>query len=125
MLLSTYLRMLNFEARAHTAICSEVCLKKLAVAAGLAHEDFANPCLDKRYGLAAVTTGFEMTPDAPLAPRTPQNRRHSHGLASELGMGTLKSGLQQESFAKREFHLGPHPFDRLKRRNQPITFIGP
>ena len=35
-LLSTYLRMLGYEARAHTATCSDVDLGKLAVACGLA-----------------------------------------------------------------------------------------
>ena len=35
-LLSTYLRLLGHEARAHTATCSDVDLNALAVAAGLA-----------------------------------------------------------------------------------------
>jgi reductive dehalogenase len=122
-LLSTYLRMLGFEARAHTATCAEVCLNKLAIAAGLAHEDLTNPYLGRRYGLAAVTTTFAMVPDAPLAPQAQQDRRRSHGLAWKFGKGTLKSGLQQDPYAKRDFHLGPHPFETLNRRNEPTTFI--
>jgi reductive dehalogenase len=122
-LLSTYLRMLGFEARSHTATCSDVDLNKLAVAAGLAHEDLHNPYIGTRYGLAAVSTTFEMTPDRALASRERQDRRRSHGLAWQLGMGTLKSAIHQDPFATREFRLGPHPFETLTRRDEPTTFI--
>jgi reductive dehalogenase len=122
-LLSSYLRMLGFEARAHTATCSEVNLNTLAVATGLAHEDLHNPYLGTRYGLAAVTTTFEMACDQPLAPRIAQHRRRSHGLAWQLGMGTLKSAMHQDPFARRDFRLGPHPFETLARRDEPTTFI--
>jgi reductive dehalogenase len=122
-LLSSYLRMLGFEARSHTASCSEVDLNVLAVAAGLAHEDLHNPYLGTRYGLAAVTTTFEMTPDQVLAPRAHQQRRRSHGLAWQLGMGTLKGAIHQDPFAKREFRQGPHPYETLTRRETPTTFI--
>jgi ferredoxin-NADP reductase/ferredoxin len=122
-LLSSYLRMLGHQARAHTATCSEVDLNKLAVAAGLVHEDLHNPYLGVRYGLAAVTTSLAITADRPLAPRSRQDRRRSHGLAWQLGMGTLKSAIAQDPYAKRDFRLGPHPFETLTRRDEPTTFI--
>ncbi len=37
-LLSSYIRLLGYEARAHTVTCSDVDLNVLAVAAGLAHD---------------------------------------------------------------------------------------
>ncbi len=122
-LLASYLRLLGAEARAHSATCSELDLNKLAVAAGLAHADGSNPYLGSRYGLAAVSTPFELTPDLPLAAPDQQQRTRSHGLAWQLGLGTLKGALHRDAFAKRDFHLGPHPFETLKRRAQPTTFI--
>ncbi|MBL8331141.1 MAG: 4Fe-4S dicluster domain-containing protein [Rubrivivax sp.] len=122
-LLASYLRMLGFEARSHTATCSEVCLHTLAVAAGLSHEDLDNPYLGRRYGLAAVTTLCELLADVPLAPKAAQDRRRSHGLAWQLGLGTLKGAHHQDPYRQREFHLGPHPFESLARREQPTTFI--
>ena len=122
-LLSTYLRLLGFEARAHSATCSDVDLNRLAVAAGLAHADLSHPYLGTRFGLAAVSTTFEMAVDAPLTPPAQQDRRRSHGMAWQLGMGTLKSAIHQDPFARRDFRLGPHPFETLKRRDEPTTFI--
>ncbi|MBL8349804.1 MAG: 4Fe-4S dicluster domain-containing protein [Burkholderiaceae bacterium] len=120
-LLSTYLRMLGFEARAHSASCSDVDLGRLAVAAGLALPAGANPYLGRRYGLAAVSTPFEMAPDAPLAPQ--QDRWRSHGPAWWLGQGTLKSAFNQQAFARRDFRDGAFPFETLKRSDEPTTFI--
>ena len=120
-LLSTYLRMLGAPARAHSATCSEVDLPRLAVAAGLALPDGANPYVGTRYGLAAVTTTFAMTPDRPLALQ-PSGWR-SHGPAWWLGLGTLKGAFHREAFARRDFRDGPHPFETLKRRDTPTTFI--
>ncbi|MEJ2174397.1 MAG: NAD-binding oxidoreductase, partial [bacterium] len=96
-LLSTYLRMLGFEARAHSATTSEVDLGKLAIAAGLvelAEEGgglaLSNPYVGTRFGLAALTTTLELAPDLPLAERGAFDRLHSHGPAWWLGMGTPK-----------------------------------
>ncbi|MFN0186895.1 MAG: 4Fe-4S double cluster binding domain-containing protein [Aquabacterium sp.] len=122
-LLSSYLRLLGHPARAHTATCSDVDLNRLAVAAGLVHADGHNPYLGRRFGLAAVTTSFEMTPDRPLAPPARQDRRRSHGLAWQLGMGTAKGAIHADPYARREFRLGPHPFETLTRRDEPTTFI--
>jgi ferredoxin-NADP reductase/ferredoxin len=122
-LLASYLRLLGFEARSHTASCSDVDLNRLAVAAGLAQADLNNPYLGTRYGLAAVTTTCALEPDAPLAPPDQQDRRRSHGLFWQLGMGTAKSAIHQDPFKQREFRLGPHPFETLTRRDTPTTFI--
>ena len=93
-LLATYLRMLGFEARAHSATASDVDLGRLAVAAGLAVLDerngaptLSNPYLGARFGLAAVTTTLALAPDAPLAPQRARDRLRSHGPAWWLGLG--------------------------------------
>ncbi len=120
-LLSTYLRMLGHEGRAHSATCSDVDLGRLAIAAGLCLPDGTNPYAGKRFGLAAVTTDFAMAPDRPLAEA--QDRAKSHGPAWWLGKGTFKSAFNREAYAGRDFRLGAYPFETLKRRDEPTTFI--
>ena len=127
-LLSTYLRMLGHAARAHSATCSEVDLPRLAVACGLADGSGANPYLGRRFGLAAVTTAFELAADLPLAPRAQQRRWRSHGAAwwlggSGPGQGTSKTAFNREAYARREFRDGALPFETLQRRDTPTTFI--
>jgi len=133
-LLSTYLRMLGFEGRAHSASCSDVDLPRLAVACGLAHADGGNPYVGTRYGLAAVTTTLAMQEDQPLAPRAASSRWQTHGPGWWLGaqasgtsgwrwQGTLKSAFNREAYARREFRQGAYPFETLKRRDTPTTFI--
>jgi reductive dehalogenase len=120
-LLSSYLRLLGFEARAHSASCSDVELPRLAVAAGLAFADGRNPYIGDRYGLAAVTTTMALAPDRPLAAGQP--RWSSHGADWWLGRGTAKSGLDHVAYARREYRCGAYPFESLKRCEQPTTFI--
>jgi reductive dehalogenase len=127
-LLSTYLRLLGHAARAHSATCSDVDLTRLALAAGLVGSDGRNPYIGRRYGLAAVTTSFEVAADLPLAPQAAQRRWQSHGAAwwlggSGPGQGTLRSAFNREAFARRDFRDGAFPFETLKRRDTPTTFI--
>jgi reductive dehalogenase len=122
-LLSTYLRLLGHEARAHSATCSEVDLNRLAVLAGLARPDLHNPYIGTRYGLAAVSTTFGFTPDAPLAEPGAAGRWRSHGPAWWLGRGSEKNAFNREPYAGREFRLGALPFETLKRVDRPTTFI--
>jgi reductive dehalogenase len=126
-LLSTYLRMLGYEGRAHSATCSDVDLGRLAVASGLAQPDGHNPYLGRRYGLAAVTTTLPLAADRPLAPPAMQSRwrtrLRSHGPSWWLGKGTLKSAFNQEAYARREFRMGAFPFEKLRRCDEPTTFI--
>ncbi len=120
-LLSTYLRMLGHEARAHSASCSELDLGRLALAAGLIQGDGCNPYIGNRFALAAVSTTLELASDQALAAQ--QNRWESHGPAWWLGQGTFKSAFHRDAFARREFRQGAHPFETLNRRDTPTTFI--
>jgi ferredoxin-NADP reductase/ferredoxin len=121
--LSTYLRLLGHEGRAHSATCSDVDLNQLAVASGLARPDLHNPYVGRRYGLAAVSTTLAFAADASLAKATPAQRWRSHGPAWWLGRGSAASAFNREPFARREYRLGAFPFETLQRRDAPTTFI--
>ncbi len=125
-ILANYLRLLGRRARAHSGAATDVHLGKLAVAAGLAEivdGELVNPFLGKRFGISVVTTTFRLEPDQPLAPS---------GLAARLGRapawglglaGNAKTALNRDPFAKRRFRDGPHPFETLKRVEDPTTYI--
>ncbi|MCC0081617.1 MAG: 4Fe-4S dicluster domain-containing protein [Rhodobacter sp.] len=122
--LSSYLRMLGHDARAHSASTSEVDLARLAVSSGLAHIDAGqavNPYLGTRYGLAAVTTTLTLAPDQPLMGDGRTGR--SHGVAWWTGAAAPRRAATAEAFAHREFRMGPYPFERLKRVDEPTTLI--
>ncbi|WP_171102054.1 2Fe-2S iron-sulfur cluster-binding protein [Ruegeria sp. HKCCD7255] len=123
--LANYLRLLGFDARGHTVSSSDVDLNKLAVQAGLATvEDgvLAHPYVGARFGLAAVTTTFEFAPDAPLAPRSEQPAS-AFGTAWKFGTASAKNAMNAVPFAKRRFVDGAHPFENLKRVDEPTTYI--
>ena len=129
-LLATYLRMLGHAARSHTATCSDVDLDRLAVASGLAtiaHSQGApqavNPYCGSRFALAAVTTTLALAADAPLATQGWSDRLRSHGPAWWVGTGTGRSALNRDPYRRREFRMGPLPFETIKRREEPTTFI--
>ncbi len=124
--IANYIRLLGFDARAHTAMSSEVDLGKLAVASGLASvEDGAVvvPWLGKRFGLAAVTTEMEIAHDRPLRPLAEQPWFRTQGPAWWLGAGFAKNALNRDAFAKRRYVDGAHPFENLKRVETPTTYI--
>ena len=123
--LSTYLRLLGHDARAHTVSSSDVDLGKLAVASGLALSDqgeLCHPFIGKRFGLAAVTTTFEFTPDQPLAPLSDQPSS-AFGVAWRLGTASAKNAGNAVPYKNRRFVDGAHPFERLKRVDKPTTYI--
>ena len=127
-LLSSYIRLLGYSARAHTVTSSDVDLNKLAVAAGLARVNaqgnaIENPYVGSRFGLAAVTTTLTLEPDLSLAQPQLADRLRSHGPAWWLGKGTVKNAFNRVPYARRPFHLGAYPFETLKRRDETTTFI--
>lgn len=129
-LLATYLRMLGHSARSHTATCSDVDLPRLAVASGLAAVETrngeacaVNPYRGTHYALAAVTTSLELAADRPLAVSGAWDRIRSHGPAWWLGVGTGRGALNRDPYSHREFRKGPLPFETIKRRDDPTTYI--
>ncbi|NNE88242.1 MAG: 2Fe-2S iron-sulfur cluster binding domain-containing protein [Silicimonas sp.] len=122
--LANYLRLLGFDAKAHTATSSDVDLHRLTVEAGLAVPEggrLVNPYLGDRFGVAALTTTFEMAPDRPLSRQQPLFG--TKGPAWWAGYRTQKNALNVDPFKGRRFADGPHPFETLKRVTDPTTFI--
>ena len=123
---ANYIRLLGFDAKMHTRSTSDVDLYKLAVAAGLATiEDgkLVAPYIGCGFGLAAVTTTFEIETDQPLAAMADQPWLRTKGPAWWLGKGTLKSALNRDPYKNRDFADGALPFEKLKRKDKPTTFI--
>ena len=123
--LANYLRVLGYEARGHTASSADVDLNKLAVAAGLATVEngaLQHPYIGTRFGLAAVTTTFEVAPDKPLAPRASQPKS-AFGPAWRISSAAHKNATNAVPYAKRRFVDGAHPFETLKRVDTPTTYI--
>jgi len=123
--LANYIRLLGYDALAHTGTTTDVDLHKLAVAAGLATvEDgvLDNPYIGDRFGIGAITTNFAVTADLPLVPRAEQPRS-AFGLAWKLGKGFSKTALNHQPYAHRRFVDGAYPFESLKRVEESTTFI--
>ena len=124
--IANYIRLLGFDARAHTATSTDVDLGKLAVASGLAAVEggkLVAPWLGTRFGVAAITTEMEIGHDAPLMPLANQPANAMNGLSWKLGIGHVKSAMNRDPYAKRNYVDGAHPFERLKRVESPTTYI--
>ncbi|MEM9048296.1 MAG: reductive dehalogenase domain-containing protein [Pseudomonadota bacterium] len=122
--LANYIRLLGWEAKAHTATSSDVCLNRLSVASGLARLErgaIAAPFVGPRFGVAAVTTTLPLALDKALSERQPW--LETHGPAWWLGRASGLGAHNRDPFARRDFVTGPHPFETLKRVNDPTTYI--
>lgn len=128
--IANYLRMLGHEARAHSATTSDVDLGRLAVSSGLcapgpqgAKTVLISPFVGSRFGLAAVTTTLDMEEDLPLGPGGGRTGWRSHGPDWWMGRGTQRRAATATPYAGRDFRMGPHPFETIKRKDTPTTFI--
>ncbi|WP_112322992.1 2Fe-2S iron-sulfur cluster-binding protein [Oceanibium sediminis] len=124
--IANYLRLLGHSARAHSGTCADVDLGQLALAAGLVTlegDALVAPYLGTRFGLAAITTDMALEHDAPLAAMADQPRFRAFGPAWWLGKGFAKSARTQDPFARRDYAIGAHPFETLKRQDTPTTYI--
>lgn len=124
--IANYIRLLGHDARAHSGTTAEVDLNQLMVASGLATDEdgvMINPYLGDRFGVAVVTTVLELAVDKPLVALEDQPRSHTHGIAWKVGKGFAKNAFNREPFAKRRFVDGGHPFEKLKRVDDPTTYI--
>lgn len=124
--LANYIRLLGWDAKAHTGTSSDVDLNQLAVAAGLATVEggqLVNPYLGSRFGIAVVTTDFDLAMDQPLLPLDQQPLLKIKGPRWWVGLGSQRSALNGDPFRNRDFRDGPHPFETLKRVDEPTTYI--
>jgi reductive dehalogenase len=106
--LANYLRLLGFDARAHTETCTDVDLNRLALGAGLACAEggaLHHPLLPHGMALAAVTTTLPLAPDRPLAQSQP------------------RGPAARDPYAKRAYKDGAHPFETLTRVPLPTTYM--
>ncbi|MEP5761657.1 MAG: reductive dehalogenase [Litoreibacter sp.] len=116
--LASYIRTLGYEARAHSMAESDVDLYKLAARAGLIKANGDNPFVGKHYGLAAITTTLELAPDRPL------NIHAKPPTSWYIGTGAnAKSARNHDPYKNRSYVDGPHPFETLKRVDDPTTYI--
>ena len=125
-MLANYIRLLGYDARAHSGTASDVDLNRLAVAAGLATVEggeLVNPYVGSRFGLAAVTTDFDLACDEPLAPWAEQDWRRAKGPAWWVGRGFARNAWNAEGFRNRRYVDGPHAFETLRRVATPTTHI--
>ena len=124
--LANYIRILGYDALAHTASTSDMDLNKLAVASGIAMvEDgkLVAPYMPDGFGLAAITTTLELAPDRPLASVAKQSGMRSFGPGWWLGTSTSKNAMNRDPYKKRDYIDGPHPFETLKRVEKPTTYM--
>ncbi len=124
--LASYLRLLGYEARTHSATTSDIDLRMAAVAAGVAAIDkqcITNPFIGRRFGLAVVTTTMEINADSPLAEQGIADRIRSKGPAWWLGFASHKNAFNYQPFRKRLFKDSQFPIEKIKTRDEPTTFL--
>lgn len=116
--LANYIRSLGHDARAHSEAATDIHLRHLAHAAGLIDAMGASPFLGHDYALAVVTTTLEIAPDSPLAQGAKPPQSYKTGLGRHA-----ESSARRDPFRKRTYAQGPHPFETLKRVDDPTTYI--
>ena len=121
--LANYIRLLGYDAVAHSATTSDYNLTMLATAAGLTFADGVAPFIGPSYGVAVITTTMDMATDRPLAPKADQTFFQLDGPKWWLGIGSQKSAFNRDPYRQRLFKDGPHPFETLKTKDTPTTYI--
>ena len=124
--IANYMRLLGFDAKAHTGTSSDICLQKAAVAAGLAwNEDgvASAPWLGTRFGISVVTTDMTLAYDRPLAPLAQQPRSELQGLNWKLGRHSNKSAFNRDPYASRDYRDSAMKLETLKRVETPTTYM--
>ena len=124
--LANYLRILGYDAKAHSGTSSDIDLNKLTVAAGLAtfeNGKLVAPYVGEDFYVAAVTTNFAVQPDKALAPMSEQPWFKTRGPAWWFGKGFKKNALNRDPYSMRDFADGPLPFEKLSHCDTPTTFI--
>ncbi|MCY4458853.1 MAG: reductive dehalogenase [Albidovulum sp.] len=110
--LANYIRLLGYDAMAHSPSNTHFDLNKLAVLAGVACVSDGRmdaPFIGPNFGLAAVTCTLDMTADEALAAMSQQK-----DAASRPG---------RDPYKDRNYAAGSYPFEALKRVETPTTYI--
>ena len=119
--LASYIRTLGYDARAHSMAARDIHFGQIGVQSGLVWATdgtLLNPFTGDRFGLAAVTTTLAFAADRPLVPGQDMPATYRTGLGNHA-----KSARNRDPFAHKDFQDGPHPFETLKRVDNPTTYI--
>jgi len=119
--LASYIRSLGWDARAHSGAASDVHMNRLAVQSGLAVVDqdrSVSPFIGRDFGLSVITTTLPLTADHPLTQNAKPPASWTSGFARHS-----KNARNRDPYRNREFKNGPHPFETLKRVDDPTTYI--
>lgn len=119
--MASYIRLLGYDARAHSLAATDVNLDQLTVQAGLATAEsgmLINPFLGTDFTVAIVTTSLPMAPDAPLTTGQNPGFSYRHGTGQHA-----KTRRNRDPYRSRNYQDGPHPFETLKRQKNPTTYI--
>ena len=116
------IRAMGYSAQAHCAGRSLVALESLALLAGVARrppaDGLASPFVGEGFALAAVTTGYALAVDAPLAANAKINP-----LRYWWGANGAVSGRERRRCAKRRSDLSRYPMEWVRRVDRPTTLI--
>ena len=117
-----HIRALGHSAQAHCSGRSSVALESLAVLAGVARRSaaggLASPFVGEGFALAAVTTGYALAVDLPLAANAKIN-----SLRYWWGANGAVSGRERRRCAKRRSDLSRYPMEWVRRVDRPTTLI--
>ena len=118
-----HIRVMGFEARAHSAGHTLLDAGRLAVLAGLAvrvNDSLCNPFVDGNFSLAVVSSDYPSALDRPLsatALKTAKSTRYW------WGMNGAQSGRERRRRAKRPTHLSRYPMETVQQVERPTTLI--
>ena len=124
--IANYMRLLGFDAKAHSQTSSDICLHTAAVASGLAViEDgvVVIPYLGRRFGLAAITTDMALQHDRPLAPLSDQPQGVLSGWSWKLGTHASKTAFNQDPYRHRDYRDSAMKLETIKRVDKPTTYM--
>ena len=124
--IANYIRLLGFDAKAHSLSASDICLHRAAVRAGVAVSDEGEavaPWLGTRFGLAAITTDMDLANDLPLAPFAQQPQTEMSGFHWHMGMNGAKSKFNRDPYARRDYRDSAMPMESIKRVDKPTTYM--
>ena len=124
--IANYIRLLGFDAKAHTMAASDVDLAKVAVRSGVVVNekgDMVAPWFGKRFGLSVVTTDMPLAADQPLAPLADQPQTELTGLNWKLGRHSAKNAYNQDPFKNRDYKDSALALEKLTYVDQPTTYL--
>ena len=118
-----HIRVMGFEARAHSADHTLLDLERLATLAGLAvriNNTIRNPFVGEDFALAVVSCDYPLALDRPLSAKA---LKTTNSLRYWWGMNGAQSGRERRRRARRPAHYSRYPMETVKRVERPTTLI--